>query len=160
MAKSKKKTEILNKTYLSPSDAKTIWDNNHLKAHDNIVIDFNLFYPEHCKVHPVDLLLSKIKEGSFYENAFYAIKPIITLYEAFLSYPIHKTVVSPNYNGRIGQLSTLLNVSKLSVIKNYNPIGYDEMEKIYSKLINSDLLFFVKKCGKLCEKLNSCYGYI
>ncbi len=108
----------------------------------------------------VSYVLSKIKESSFYENAFYAIKPIITLYEAFLSYPIHKTVVSPNYNGRIGQLSTLLNVSKLSVIKNYNPIGYDEMEKIYSKLINSDLLFFVKKCGKLCEKLNSCYGYI
>lgn len=75
----KKKIEILNKTYLNPYDAHIIWNNNHSKDHSNLVVDFNLFYPEHCKVHPLDLLFNYIRKTAK-END----EPICYFYESFI----------------------------------------------------------------------------
>lgn len=58
----KKKVEVINKTYLTPKDANTIWNNAHENDHSNLVVDFSLFYPDHCKVHPIDLLFNHIKK--------------------------------------------------------------------------------------------------
>ena len=58
----KKKIEVINKTYLTPNEAHTIWNNNHIKDNSNLVVDFSLFYTDHCKVHPIDLLFNYIKK--------------------------------------------------------------------------------------------------
>ena len=58
----KKKVEVINKTYLTPHDANTIWNNAHENDHSNLVVDFSLFYTDHCKVHPIDLLFNHIKK--------------------------------------------------------------------------------------------------
>ena len=58
----KKKVEVINKTYLTPHDANAIWNNAHEKDHSNLVVDFSLFYTDHCKVHPIDLLFNYIKK--------------------------------------------------------------------------------------------------
>lgn len=58
----KKKVEVINKTYLTPHDANTIWNNVHENDHSNLVVDFSLFYTDHCKVHPIDLLFNHIKK--------------------------------------------------------------------------------------------------
>ena len=67
MAKAKKKIEsniAEPKIKLDPTEAKAIWNKNHIHDYSQILVDYNLFYPEHCKVHPVDLLLSKIKKAA------------------------------------------------------------------------------------------------
>jgi hypothetical protein len=73
----KKKIEVINKTYLSLSDARTLWNYNHTEDNSNLVVDFSLFYTDHCKVHPIDLLFDYIKKAAkesddpicyFYEN--------------------------------------------------------------------------------------------
>lgn len=58
----KKKIEVINKTYLTPKDANAIWNNVHENDHSNLVVDFSLFYTDHCKVHPIDLLFNHIKK--------------------------------------------------------------------------------------------------
>lgn len=58
----KKKIEVINKTYLTPHDANAIWNNAHENDHSNLVVDFSLFYTDHCKVHPIDLLFNHIKK--------------------------------------------------------------------------------------------------
>lgn len=58
----KKKIEVINRTYLTPDEAHTIWNNSHVKDHSNLVVDFSLFHTNHCKVHPIDLLFDYIKK--------------------------------------------------------------------------------------------------
>ena len=75
----KKKTEVINKTYLSPDDARTLWSYAHIKDSSNLVVDFSLFYTDHCKVHPIDLLFDYIKKAAK-END----EPICYFYESFV----------------------------------------------------------------------------
>ena len=74
-----KKVEAINKTYLTPTDANAIWRNNHIKDNSNLVVDFSLFYTDHCKVHPIDLLFNYIKKCA-QENE----DPICYFYESFV----------------------------------------------------------------------------
>ena len=74
-----KKVEVINKTYLTPTDANAIWRNNHIKDNSNLVVDFSLFYTDHCKVHPIDLLFNYIKKCA-QENE----DPICYFYESFV----------------------------------------------------------------------------
>lgn len=71
------KTE--NKVKLSPSDARAIWVANHFKDHSNLVVDYSLFYKEHCKVHPIDLLLDFIKKAAEEKD-----DPVCYFYESFV----------------------------------------------------------------------------
>lgn len=71
------KTE--NKVKLSPSDARTIWAYRRLKDYSHLVVDYSLFYKEHCKVHPIDLLLNYIKKAAEEKD-----EPICYFYESFV----------------------------------------------------------------------------
>ena len=75
----KKKIEVINKTYLTPDEAHTIWNNNHIKDNSNLVVDFSLFYTDHCKVHPVDLLFNCIKKAAQKNE-----DPICYFYKSFV----------------------------------------------------------------------------
>ena len=75
----KKKIEVINKTYLTPDEAHTIWNNSHVKDHSNLVVDFSLFYTDHCKVHPIDLLFDYIKKCAKEKD-----EPICYFYEFFI----------------------------------------------------------------------------
>lgn len=68
------KTE--NKVKLTPSDARAIWECKHSKDHSNLVVDYSLFYKDHCKVHPIDLLLDYIKRAAAEKE-----EPICYFYE-------------------------------------------------------------------------------
>lgn len=69
------KTE--NKVKLTPSDARAIWECKHSKDHSNLVVDYSLFYKDHCKVHPIDLLLDYIKRAAAEKE-----EPICYFYES------------------------------------------------------------------------------
>lgn len=75
----KKKAEVINKTYLTPRDANAIWNNVHAKDHSNLVVDFSLFYTDHCKVHPIDLLFNHIKKCAQESD-----DPICYFYKSFV----------------------------------------------------------------------------
>ena len=75
----KKKIEIINKTYLTPDEAHTIWNYNHVKDHSNLVVDFSLFHTNHCTVHPIDLLFDYIKTCAKEKD-----EPICYFYESFI----------------------------------------------------------------------------
>ena len=75
----KKKIKIINKTYLTPGEANTIWTNSHIKDHSNLVVDFSLFHTNHCKVHPIDLLFDYIKICAKEKD-----EPICYFYESFI----------------------------------------------------------------------------
>lgn len=75
----KKKIEVINKTYLTSDEAHTIWNYNHVKDHSNLVVDFSLFYTNHCKVHPIDLLFDYIKKCAKEKD-----EPICYFYESFI----------------------------------------------------------------------------
>ena len=68
-----------NKIKLTPSDANTIWLAKHVKDHSNLVVDFTLFYSNHCKVHPIDLLLNYIKKSAEESD-----DPICYFYESMI----------------------------------------------------------------------------
>lgn len=75
----KKKTDVINKTYLFPEDARKLWDYSHFKDNSNLIVDFSLFYADHCKVHPIDLLFDYIKKAAK-ENG----EPICYFHEPFV----------------------------------------------------------------------------
>ena len=75
----KKKIEVINKAYLTSDEAHTIWNYNHVKDHSNLVVDFSLFYTEHCKVHPIDLLFNYIKKCAKEKD-----EPVCYFYESFI----------------------------------------------------------------------------
>lgn len=75
----KKKTDAINKTYLYPEAARALWNYAHTKDYSNLVVNFSLFYADHCKVHPIDLLFNYIKKSAK-END----EPICYFYRSFV----------------------------------------------------------------------------
>ena len=47
----------------TPEDAHKIVQGKRNKYAEQFTVDYTMFYADLCKVHPVDVLLSKIKEG-------------------------------------------------------------------------------------------------
>lgn len=63
-----KKMKAENKVKLTPSDARAIWDYKLFflcaKDYNNLKVDYSLFYKDHCKIHPIDLVLNQIKKSA------------------------------------------------------------------------------------------------
>lgn len=54
---------------LTPVKAREIFVKNRCGNYDQLQVDYTLFYLDHCKVHPIDLVLNTIKEAAENKDA-------------------------------------------------------------------------------------------
>lgn len=108
----------------------------------------------------LSIVLSNIKSGSVYENEFFANKPLIKLYEAFLRVDMLSAMVSPNYNLHIKELGECLNCSELDIIKKYKPLDFETLKKYVQIIKDGNLIATIKKLASINEKLEENYKFV